>query len=170
MQPNSFKRLQMSSSKYFYHGLLVVWTQGPIEVCPSPSFLCACMHTYAMQQSPTSPDIKMHAYHSHDEDHVQVCVLLYTHSACTMYLSFLKAEDEVYVSHTCQFYEWQHCGVEEVTTADLHSSGWRGPSTWRIHTKCSSMGLLVIMVQLILNPTFNKLMVFDRHIDTSSYL
>lgn len=87
-----------------------------------------------------------------------------------MYLSFLKAEDEVYVSHTCQFYEWQHCGVEEVTTADLHSSGWRGPSTWRIYTKCSSMGLLVIMVQLILNPTFNKLMVFDRHIDTSSYL
>ena len=31
-------------------------------------------------------------------------------------------------------------------------------------------GPVVIMVQLILNPTFKKLMVFNRHIDTSSYL
>ena len=101
MQPNSFKRLQMSSSKYFYHGLLVVCTQGPIEVCPSPSFLCACMHTYAMQQSPTSPDIKMHAYHSHDEDqyrcvcfsipilHVHIHYMTELAPTCRQLLAFL---------------------------------------------------------------------------------
>ena len=41
------------------------------------------MHTSAVQQSPTSPDVEVRADHSHDEDHVQVCALLYTHSACT---------------------------------------------------------------------------------------
>ena len=31
-------------------------------------------------------------------------------------------------------------------------------------------GPVVVMVRLVLNPTFKKLTVFDRHIDTSSYL
>ena len=41
------------------------------------------MYTYAVQQSPASPDAGMRADHSHDEDPVQVRVLLYTLPACT---------------------------------------------------------------------------------------